>query len=148
MDALLFTGLGLIVPAQVSAQLFKMIPDSVAKNADGTTSQPVAWLVKTASVVGPSLAVRKFVSQRAGDYMLIAGLAALALDAVRTFAPGVLPAIPGTVGFQPLLGEYYGGNPGLGAYFTGNGQGAPRGSTGLTRILANTPDRLDPAGRF
>jgi hypothetical protein len=144
LDAVLFTGVGLIVPNQVAGYLMGFLPTSITKNADGTTSQPVSWLVKVASVLLPSLAVRKFVSPRAGNFMLVGGASGLVLDAIKTFMPGVIPGL----GYQPLLGEYV--SPGLSGYFDRPTGVVPyrRPSSGLTPILQNTPDRLSPAGRF
>ncbi|WP_460992148.1 hypothetical protein, partial [Staphylococcus aureus] len=61
--------------------------------------------VKVASVLIPSMIVRKFVSRRAGNLMLVGGAASFAIDLVREFAPNLLPGSSG-VGAQPFLGFY------------------------------------------
>ena len=138
-DAVVFTGAGLVVPSIAASQIIKFIPASFA------TNPIVLWLVKVISVIAPSMLVRKFVSTRAGNFMLVGGAANVVLDAVKTYLPGVIPGL----GSQPLLGQY----SGMGSYFD---RGAPvalpfntqRAANGMPRIIATTPDRLDPAGRF
>lgn len=141
----LFTGAGLIIPNQVAGYILGMIPDSIKKQADGTTSPVVAWAVKVASVLVPSMLVRKFVSPRAGNLVLVGGSAGLVLDAIKTYMPGVIPGL----GYQPLLGEY---QLGLGAYMDSPAppmaMTAGRPGNMLPNILARTPERLDPSGRF
>lgn len=140
MDAVLFTGAGLIVPSIAASQIMKFVPASMA------TNPIVLWLVKVVSVIAPSMLVRKFISTRAGNFMLVGGAANIVLDAVKTYLPGVIPG----VGYQPLLGQY---GSGMGSYFD---RGAPvalpfpssRRSVQVAAIGANTPDRLDPSGRF
>jgi hypothetical protein len=145
IEAVLFTGIGLIAPNQIALKIMSYLPDSVTKKADGTTSQPVAWGVKIATALLLPLAVRKFVSQKAGNYMLIGSGAGLVLDAVKTFMPGVIPGI----GYQTMLGEYQ--TPGLNAYFQrSDAQPYNRARVPLSTsaIVAGAPDRLDPSSRF
>ena len=130
-----FTGAGFIVPPMLTSYVMKWIPDEYK------TNQAVVWLVKGASVLVPSLAVRKFVSQRAGNLMLLGGAVSFAIDLVKTFAPGVIPGL----GAQPFLG-YYNNMPqtrGLGKY-----AGRGGGGQGLPPMISSTPTRLMPTERY
>lgn len=133
-----FTGAGFIVPPMVTSYVMKWIPDEYK------TNQAVVWGVKAASVLVPSLAVRKFVSQRAGNLMLLGGAVSFTIDLIKTFAPGVIPGL----GAQPFLGVYN-NMPNartLGKYNPrGGGNG---GGGGLPAMIQNTPTRLMPTERY
>jgi hypothetical protein len=131
IDAVLWVGSGLILPPLVTAQVMKFIP------ASWQQSQATTWLVKVASIVVPGILLRKFVNPRAGNLFMVGGLASLVLDAIRTYAPGMLPGVGRYMGYQPLLGAYFG--PGAAAQ-------TPRPS--LPSMLSDAPTRLDPQHRF
>lgn len=130
IDAVLWVGAGVIVPPMVTAQVMKYIP------ATWQQSPATAWLVKVASVVVPGILLRRFVNPRAGNLFMVGGLASLVVDAIRTYAPGVIPGL----GYQPLLG-------GMGAYF-GPEVAAARPRAVLPQMIQDAPTRLDPAHRF
>jgi hypothetical protein len=127
LDAVLWVGAGAIVPPMVQAQIVKFVP------ASWQQSQATTWLVKVASVVVPGILLRRFVNPRAGNLFMVGGLASLVIDAIRTFAPGVIPGM----GYQPLLGAYF-----------GPGAAAQQPRMALPPMMAEAPTRLDPAHRF
>jgi hypothetical protein len=131
----LFVGAGLVAPPLVAAQLVRFLPDSIK------TNQAATWGVKVASVVLPGIAIRKFVSPRAGNLFMVGGAASLVVDAIRQFAPGVIPGL----GYQPLLAGYS-TLPGLPA----NASPRARSMRPVSQpaILEGVPDRLSPQGRF
>lgn len=139
LQDVVFTGAGFVVPPILTSYVMNWIPDAYK------TNQAVVWGVKAASVLVPSYAVRKFVSQRAGNLMLLGGAVSFTIDLIKTFAPGVIPGLgyyntmpnPRALGAQPFLGKY----PGL------RGVGGPQGG-GLPRMISNTPERLMPTNRF
>jgi hypothetical protein len=132
IDAVLWVGSGLVVPPLVSAQIMKFVP------ASWQTSQGTTWLVKIASVVVPGMLLRKFVSPRAGNLYMVGGAASLIVQAIQTFAPGVLPGLSGYVGLgvQPMLGAY-----------TSYPRAVPQRRQ-MPPMLADVPSRLDPGARF
>jgi hypothetical protein len=138
MDAVLFTAAGLIGPGLVSTQILSFIPASWKTNADGTPNQLTMWATKIASVLIPAFLIRRFINVRAGNLFLIGGSAGLAMDALKTFAPGLIPGLNG-IGSQPLLGAYF---------------QQPRAVSNFPRqarvpaMIADAPDRLSPQGRF
>ncbi len=144
IDAVLFTGAGFIVPPIVSGLIMGYLPDT------WKTSKMTYYGVKVASVIVPSMLVRKFVSPRAGNLMLLGGAVSFALDMLREFAPGLmpLPAVAG-MGFQPFLGQYQRApySRKLGRYYGG---GADMGGQGgqFSNLTSATPERLQPQGRF
>lgn len=126
MDVL-SVGAGLVVPPLVASYIMPMLPEAFRSN------RIAAYAVKAAAVVVPALVVKKFVSQRAGNLMLLGGAASFALDLIKDFAPGVIPGL----GYQPLLGKYV----------------VPRSinggrAAGLPPMIASTPERLNPSQRF
>lgn len=127
LDAVLWVGAGVVVPPLVTAQVMKYIPASWQGNMATT------WLVKVASVVVPGILLRRFVNHRAGNLFMVGGLASLVIDAIRTYAPGMIPGL----GYQPLLG----------AYFT-PGAAAARPRAALPPMIQDAPTRLDPQHRF
>ncbi len=144
LDAILFTGAGIVIPPVMTSFLMGYLP------VDWRTSKAAYYGVKIASVVIPSMLVKKFVSQRAGNLMLIGGAASFAIDLVREFAPGLLP---GGVSGQPFLGFYermpargtMQVTPGMGRYSSIPVRSAP---VMRTPMLSQTPDRLSPDSRF
>lgn len=141
VDAMAFTAAGFLAPALVSEYLMRVIPESWKVGTAGTL---VNWSVKIISAFAPGYLVRKFVSPKAGNYMMIGGGAQLVLEIMRTFLPGVIPGL----GHQPLLGTYP--RAGLNDYFNNPRTLVPfsRSRAALPAMLASTPDRLNPAGRF
>lgn len=140
---ILFTGAGIVVPPILTSMLMGYLP------VDWKTSKPAYYGVKAASVLIPSMLVRKFVSRRAGNLMLIGGAASLAIDLVRDFMPNLLPAA--SVSGQPFLGFYErmpvripAGN-GMGRYSSIPVRSMP---VQRTPLLSQTPERLSPGGRF
>jgi len=144
MDAVLYTAAGFIVPPMVQSFVMRFIPAAYQAN------QGVQWAVKAASAIVPPMLVKKFVSQRAGNLMLLGGVVSLAIDAVRTFAPGVIPGLSG----QPFLGRYYNMNnqPGMGKYIDRGGQrralAGPGGGGQMAQIFQGVPERLQASNRF
>jgi hypothetical protein len=133
-----FVGAGLVVPPIVSSYVMTNFLSSYSTNT------AVVWTVNIASAIAPALLVRKFVSRRAGNMMLVGGAAALALQAVKTFFPGVIPGLSG----QPFLGAYVPSyqlprrNPlMLGRYMHG-------GTMMSNPVYNTTPERLLPENRF
>lgn len=131
LDAVAYTGVGVIVPPILTGYVMPMLPANW--QTDG-----VRWIVRIASVLVPPFLLGGFLGTRARNFMLIGGGAGLALDLIRTFAPGVIPGL----GAQPLLGAYFTrpNNGGMLPY------GRPR--QGQPPIIASVPERLSPASRF
>lgn len=144
LDAILFTGAGIVIPPVMASYLMTYLPASLK------TSKAAYYGVKAAAVLIPSMLVRRFVSRRAGNLMLVGGAASFAIDLVREFAPGLLP---GAVGSQPFLGFYErmpGGramtaSPGMGRYASIPVRSQP---IQRTPLLSITPERLSPGARF
>lgn len=146
LDAVLFTGTGLIVPPIVASYIMPLLPESIRSSRAGY------YAVKAASVLIPSMVVRKFVSRRAGNYLLIGGFASFALDLMREFMPNLLPTT--TMSGQPFLGFYErmptaripaANNGGMGRYASIPVRSVP---VQRTPLVALTPERLMPSGRF
>jgi hypothetical protein len=139
LDAVLFTGVGFIIPPVVSNLIMGYLP------VEWKASKLTYYGVKAASVILPSMLVKKFVSQRAGNLMLLGGAVSFALDMVKEFAPTLLPA-PG-MGMQPFLGLYQRApyQRTMGRYVTGQSLGVPGQ---VSSMIASSPDRLSPQGRF
>jgi len=145
MDAVLFTGAGMVIPPIMTSFLMGYLP------TDWKSSRAAYYGVKAVSVLVPSMLVRRFVSQRAGNFMLIGGAASFAIDLVREFMPNLLPS---GVGAQPFLGFYERmpmpsprglmGN-GMGRYMSVPVRGA---NVQRTPLLMETPERLMPGARF
>ena len=146
LDAVLFTGAGFLVPPIVTSYAMQYLP------ATWKTSKAAYYGVKAASVLVPSMIVRRFVSRRAGNLMLVGGAASFVIDLVREFAPTLLPATTAGIGAQPFLGN------GVGFY-----ERMPRAGSGMGRyasmpvrslpvqrtpLLSATPERLSPSSRF
>ena len=141
MDAVLFTAAGFIGPNLVSNQILAVIPASWKTNTDGTPNQLTIWATKVAAVAIPAYALRRFVNPRAGTLFLIGAAAGLALDAIKTFAPSLATTLHlNGVGSQPLLGSYFTRPQGALANF-------PRQAR-VPAMIGDSPDRLNPQGRF
>jgi len=134
MEEVFFTVAGLVAPNLAAQQLLRILPASLTGSTIGT------WAVKAASVLLPSMAVSKFVNPRAGKLFLVGGVAGLTMDAIRTFAPGIVPGL----GYQPLLGSYF-SRPVAGRL---QPYPAPARSMLPTTMIADAPDRLSPTSRF
>lgn len=145
LDAVLFTGAGLVIPPVMTSFLMNYLPATLK------TSKAAYYGVKAAAVIIPSMLVRKFVSRRAGNFMLVGGAASFAVDLVREFAPNLLPA-PAVSG-QPFLGFYermpsripMTATPGMGRYASVPVRSMP---VQRTPLLSQTPERLAPGARF
>lgn len=145
LQDVLFTGAGIVIPPIMTSFVMGYLP------ADWKTSRAAYYGVKVASVLVPSMLVRKFVSRRAGNLMLVGGAASFAIDLVREFMPTLLPA--SSVGAQPFLGFYERmpnrtpmmAAPGMGRYAS-----IPVRSQAVQRtpLLSITPERLSPGSRF
>jgi hypothetical protein len=136
-------GAGFVAAPIVTGIVSSYTPDSIKNNAFGQ------WAIKIVGAIAPGLIVRKTLSASFGNNMLIGGGAALVLDAVRTFAPGMIPGL----GYQPMLGQYQTrGGRRLAGYYDNPQTGLPFASTArsqmLPNVLMNTPDRLSPQNRF
>ncbi len=141
MQTLFFTGAGIVVPPLVTSFIMQQLPEQYR------SSKPVYYAVKVASVLVPSMVVKRFVNARAGNLMLIGGAASFLIDLVREFAPGMIPGI----GYQPMLGYYHQMRPAraLGAYpGRGNLNPGRRANNNLSPILTGVPERLMPTARF
>ena len=125
-------GAGLIVPPMVAAQIMKYVPASLAGNPI------VGWVVRAAAVVLPAWAVRKYISRSAGDLMLIAGGAGLAMDVVKAYMPGVIPGL----GYQPMLGQYVQRRNLAGPSL------ARQVGLRVPLSIATTPERMSPVSRM
>jgi hypothetical protein len=142
LDAVIFTGAGMIVPPLVTSFIMAKLP------ADWKTSKAAYYGVKAVSVLVPSMLVRKFVSPRAGNLMLLGGAASFVIDLIKDFAPPEIKAAIG-LGYYPSMGipaRQLGVQPFLGAYPSRNQRPMQAGL--LPPMIASTPDRLNPAGRF
>ena len=139
LDAVLFTGAGLVVPPMVAALIMKQLP------ATYQTSKPVYYAVKAASVLVPSMLVKRFVSQRAGNLMLLGGAASFVIDVLKE--TGVFSAIglSGAIS-QPLLGYYPSIGGGLGKYPSLSQNGSA--NVTASRMISSVPERLNPTSRF
>jgi len=144
MDAVISTAAGLITPTIVSGWLLNVVPVEWKTNTDGTPNNLTLFAVKAASVLLPSMVVRQFVNQRAGNIMLVAGAAWFVMEAVRTFAPGVIPGL----GYQPLLGAYIPNRPRQAQLLGNGGRRGLVSGPGMPLMTASAPNRLDPAQRF
>lgn len=131
LDAVLWTGAGLIVPPILTPMVMAALPST-------WRTTPVQWVVRVASVIVPPMIVGQFVGRREGNLMLIGSGASFVLDLIREFAPGVIPGLSG----QPLLGSYFARptNQGVMPY--------RRPASGLPPIIAAVPERLSPSARF
>jgi hypothetical protein len=144
LDAILWVGAGLVVPNIAQGYIIQALPASwttLAADGSNKTQVQIANIgVQAAAVLVPSLLVRRFVSKRAGNLMLVGGAASFALSLIRTFMPGVIPGL----GFQPMLADYYTTVRG------GSVRQFPR--PGNTRVVSpivhSVPERLDPGARF
>ena len=146
LDAVLYVGAGLVVPPIVAGMITRYLP----ANLQG--SKPVYYGVKAASVIVPSLLVKRFVSARAGNLMLLGGVASFAIDILNE--TGVIAGIKSAFGLQgsfgqPMLGFYpsLSRRGGLGSYPSLQRGGITAPVT-MSRMTSNTPERLNPASRF
>ena len=143
LDAVLFTGAGLIVPPMVAKFIMPMLPTSMQ------TSKIAYYSVKAASVLVPSMLVKRFVSQRAGNLMLLGGAASFVIDLLKETGVFATLGLSGALS-QPLLGYYPSlsavGSGGLGKYpsLSANGM-AP---VTAARMISSVPERLNPMSRF
>lgn len=133
-------GAGFVIPPVVMRYLMPMLP------TDMQASRPVQYGVKIASIILPSWAVKKFVSVRAGNLMMLGGFASLAIDLLKDTGVLAQLGLSGATG-QPMLGFYprLSRAGGLGRYTS-----IPAASSNVTssRMLQNVPDRLNPQSRF
>lgn len=136
MDEVLFATAGLIGPNLVAGKILSFLPASWQTGSDGKPNQITMWATKVLSVVLPAWAIRRFIGTRASNSFLIGGLAGLSLDAIKTFAPGIIPGI----GAQPLLGSYF-DQPRAVVNF-------PRSTGRVPQMIADAPGRLDPQERY
>jgi len=125
-------GVGFVVPPIITSYVMGYVPES------WKTSKAAFFAVKAASVVVPAMLVRRFLSRRAGNLMLLGGAVNLALDLIKEFLPGVIPGL----GYQPLLGAFVQRGP------SGPPIRRTQSGPGLAPMIASTPDRLNPAARF
>jgi hypothetical protein len=132
LDAVLWVGAGAVLPPIVTNYALRYVPET------WKTNQAAMWLVKAASVLVPSMIVRRFVSRRAGNLMLIGGATYFVLDFVKTTWPGLIPGL----GYQPMLGAYHTG------VSAGRVSRFPQRTTGLPPMIQSAPERLNPANRF
>jgi hypothetical protein len=142
---------GLIVSPMVANYIFN---NFVAGTSMGTSKW--AYLgVEAISVVVPAMVVRKFVSPRIGNMMLLGGAVRFVLDVVQTLAPTLIPsaAMPAGLSGQPFLGFYehmparrtLSGMGDMGKYYR---RSAPNQLMQSSSMIQGTPSRLDPNYRF
>lgn len=134
LDAVLGVGLGLVLPTVVANKVIAYIPDSMkVADASGALQVPgwLRWTIKAASVFVPSMVVRRFVSRRIGNAMLIGGVAGLLVEVVRPWLG---------LGHQPMLGAYV-QRPARVVNFPPQGRA-------MGPSIQSTPERLNPAQRF
>jgi hypothetical protein len=133
VEDVLAVGAGFVLPPLLTSYLMtNVVP------ATWQTSRVTYYAVKAVSIIVPSMLVRRFVSQRAGNLMLIGGAATLVIDILKD--SGVFGSL---LGFQPMIG-YYPASPMLGAYGPAR---VPRAAQ-LPAMVATTPSRLSPQERF
>ena len=143
---ILYVGAGLVIPPMVANQIMNYLPDSLK------TSRAAYYGVKAASVIIPSMLVKRFISQRAGNLILLGGAASFAIDLIREAFPTLLSGASS----QPFLGYYPGlAGPrrvrGMGRYLTPPDPamiGAQTGPVTSALMIQNTPERLNPQTRF
>lgn len=137
-------GAGILVPPIATSYIMSWLP------VQYQTSQPVYWAVKIVAVVAPSLIVRRFVSVRAGNMMLIGGAATLLLDIVRQF--NLLPSGMSGMGLYTTpqrslmgMGRYVNG---MGAQVALGARQVRQSGTVNNPAYYGTPERLLPDNRF
>lgn len=142
LTAILYTGAGLVVPPIVTNFIMSKLP------AEYSASKPVYYAVKAASVLVPSMLVKRFVSQQAGNLMLLGGAASFAIDILRD--TGVLAAIGVSGVSQPMLGFYPTVGRSVGRGALGRYPSIPAAASPIAqqRMISNIPERLNPSGRF
>jgi hypothetical protein len=122
---------GYALPAIIESYVMPYLPTVLTGNTAGR------WIVRVGIVSGAAMLAKRFIGPRIGNAILIGGGAYLVIQALKEFAPGLLPA---GVGAQPLLGYY--NDP----YALPSGMGAYSGTD--TFALQAVPDRLDPQNRY
>jgi len=135
MTDVLAVGAGFVVPPLLTTYVMQYLPASI------TSSKIGYYAVKAATAIVPPLIVKRFVSPRIGNMMLVGGIASVVVDIVKD--SGILSSL-GIGHWQPMLGYYP--PRGLGAY--GPARVPAAGKAMLPAMIATTPDRLSPAGRF
>lgn len=142
LETILWVGAGMVVPNIAAGYITGWLPatwTTVAADGSNKTQVQMATIgVQAASVLIPSLLVRKFVSQRAGNLMLVGGAASFVLSLIRTFMPGVIPGL----GYQSMLGSYF-TRPGTVVPFR-----TPMVAKSASPMMIDVPYRLDPAARM
>lgn len=146
LKSILYVGAGLVVPPLVATQIMKFLPTEWA------TSKPAFYAVKAASVVLPGMLIKKFVSNEAGNLVLLGGAASFAIDLLKETGLLTQLGLSGAPS-QPFLGYYPGlqgmrgmrGLRGVGEYPAG--APAPRALMS-SPMLQNIPDRNNPNSRF
>lgn len=149
---------GFVVPGMVFGQIRRFLPASVTSlpmdSSDTTRSAIGYWAVKLGVAVLPPIGVRKFISAKIGNSMLVGGIVSFAVDLLRYYAPSFMAGMAG----QPMLGYYTPGpipaldagpvrrsvGQGMGMYTPDAYPAAGRPS----RMVATTPDRFNPGSRF
>lgn len=117
---------GFALPAIIEGYVLPYLPDVLTSSTAGR------WAVRVGIVAASGMLAKRFVNPRIGNAILIGGGAWLVIQALKEFAPGMIPGL----GSQPMLGYYnYGG--GMGGYSDGGGMS-----------LQTAPERLDPSTRF
>ncbi len=143
LSDVLMVGSGLLVPPIVAAKLTPYLPASLQGSKIGF------YGVKAASVLLPSFLVKKFVSKRAGNLMLLGGAASFAIDLIRE--TGVLASLG--LGYYPSIGipagQGLGSQPMLGSMgrYPSVAAGSPVNRM-EARMLSSVPSRLDPRERY
>lgn len=119
---------GFALPAIIESYVMPYLPSILTSNAAGR------WIVRVGIVSGAAMLAKKFVGPRIGNAILIGGGAYLVIQALKEFAPGLIPGMSA----QPLLG-----------YYNDPYAGGLSGYSGTdTFALQAVPDRLDPQNRY
>jgi hypothetical protein len=107
------TTAGFLAPPFIEGFAMRFLPTQLTSNVLGK------YLVKTASVALVVMGVRQFVGRDAGRYAMLGGVTYLGASLVSDFLPQLTARAtlapvgagyysPGSLGAQPLLGEYFG----------------------------------------
>lgn len=133
-----YAALGIWGVPVVAGAINYVLPATI--NSMISTNPIMKIALKGASAFGLYWVADKFISKKAGEFVLVGGLAYLALSVVNEFAPAAMNPFGmgryiGGAGKQPLLA----GAAGAGRYLAPGMRGP---------ITANTSARLSPASRF
>lgn len=125
---------GMVGTPFIEGFLVRMLPAEIAGNMLGK------YVVKLGAAFGASWVAELAISKRAGQAVLIGGLAYTAMGLAQDLGLFKLLGVGNAATATPSTGKYLQSQRLLGRY--------PAMGTYETPITAGTPNRLDPAGRF